>query len=498
MEMTVVRRYAAFSAWVRVPAQFRRFRNRSSSSKRNPSPRRISADTRKEASLSATNEEHLPKWSSISGWAGTCHARCQVIRCADSTEASQQAKESKLWLPRGAGCSYGDAAILDQGHLLLLDRPQVSETSSENSDSVIVSSALTLRNLLSTLASEGLTLPVVPGVLDATVGGLIAADAHGKNHLNRGSFRDITDSFQVLLSSGEVVDCDRSHNQELFEGTIGGVGLTGMILAAQLQVIPFAGPRALVEVTSTPDLETSLEQLHRQAQRQEHVAAWIDPTPSGAAFGRGIVVAGTPVTGSENEKTAWNLSRGCPFPPGLGRMLTPRTLRWHNQLRHGFTRGGDHSRPWKLDQLLFPLERWSNWKRLYQPRGFHQHQSLLPPGSSPQAIRNLLKMACSGALEPTLVVAKCMRSGGGWLSFPDQGITLTMDIRADQDSENLLRRLNEEVADQGGKVYLAKDSTLTPGLLARMYPDLSRFRDLRQRIDPDRKIASNLSRRLDL
>lgn len=129
-----------------------------------------------------------------------------MIRCADSTEASQQAKESKLWLPRGAGCSYGDAAILDQGHLLLLDRPQVSETSSESSDSVIVSSALTLRNLLSTLASEGLTLPVVPGVLDATVGGLIAADAHGKNHLNRGSFRDVTDSFQLLLSSGEVVD----------------------------------------------------------------------------------------------------------------------------------------------------------------------------------------------------------------------------------------------------------------------------------------------------
>ncbi len=409
-----------------------------------------------------------------------------------------RARQSNPWLPRGAGCSYGDAALLDQGNLLLMDHPLDDEAISEIAGSVIVSGSLTLRQLLSSLAAEGLTLPVVPGVLDATVGGVIAADAHGKNHLNRGSFRDVTGSLQILLPDGELVDCDHQNHRDLFEGTIGGMGLTGMVLSARLQVIPFAGPRALVEVTRTRDLEASLEQLQIQAQRQEHVAVWIDPTPSGAAFGRGIVAAGTTESDQGDGKTDWRLPRGCPFPPGLGRLLNRRTLCWHNQFRYGVTRVGAVPRRWKLEQLLFPLERWSNWKRIYQPGGFHQHQSLLPPGSSFDAVRDLLEHACSGPLVPTLVVAKCMRRGGGWLSFPDEGITLTIDIRADGGSVDLLRKLDEIVAGHGGKVYLAKDTTLTPQLLERMYPDHSRFMELRERIDPDRRIESELSRRLDL
>jgi decaprenylphospho-beta-D-ribofuranose 2-oxidase len=402
------------------------------------------------------------------------------------------------WLPRGGGFSYGDAAILDEGRLLLLDCPEGSGTICSDSGSIVVPSALTLRTLLSTLATEGLTLPVVPGVLDATVGGVLAADAHGKNHLIRGSLRDVTRSLRLLLPTGEVVECDRDRNQDLFGATIGGMGLTGMILEAQLEVIPFAGPQASVEVLTTPDLETSLEQLQRLGQRQEHVAVWLDPTARDGAWGRGIVVGGAVENSGGNEQRSWNLSRAFPFPPGLGRLLGPRTLRWHNQFRYRFAGGSDRVRSWKLERLLFPLERWSNWKRIYQPGGFHQHQSLIPQGSCQQAIKKLLKIACSGVLAPTLVVLKCMRRGGGWLSFPEQGMTLTMDLRADGDSPEILRRLDQEVADQGGRVYLAKDSTLTPELLARMYPDLPRFLELRQRVDPDRKIASDLSRRLDL
>ncbi|HIC22196.1 MAG TPA: FAD-binding oxidoreductase [Planctomycetes bacterium] len=421
-----------------------------------------------------------------------------MIRCANCAEVRAQVQEPIPWLPRGAGCSYGDAAILDEGRLLLLDGPQRSSTTVSNSDSIVVSSAETLRRLLSTLANEGLTLPVVPGVLDATVGGVLAADAHGKNHPVRGSLRDVTRSIRLVLPSGEEVECDRDRNQDLFEATIGGMGLTGMIVEAQLDVIAYGGPNASVEVLTTPDLESSLEQLRQLGQRQEHVAAWLDPTAPDDAFGRGIVVGGTANNHGGNENRSWNFSRALPFPPGLGGFLGPTTLRWHNNFRYRFAGRSDRVRSWKLEQLLFPLDRWSNWKRIYQPRGFHQHQSLIPHSCCQQAIKKLLKIACSGALEPTLVVLKCMRSGGGWLSFPEQGMTLTMDIRADEDSPEILRRLDQEVAEQGGRVYLAKDTTLTPELLARMYPDLPRFLELRQRIDPDRKIASDLSRRLDL
>ena len=478
-------------------ARYRRYPTLSSSSDRPRYTRHIPGDPGKEVTLAAIGEEHLPPLTTISGWAGTCHARSRVIRCTDATQVRESIQQSTHWLPRGAGCSYGDAALLDEGRLLLLD-PGDSVVDAPDSGAVVVSAGMNLRNLLSRLSTLGFTLPVVPGVLDATVGGVLAADAHGKNHLVRGSLRDVTRSLRLLLPSGDVVDCDRDRDPDLFHATIGGMGLTGMILEAQLEVMAYGGPHASVEVMTTPDLDTSLEKLRDLGQLQEHVAAWLDPTASAGSFGRGIVVGGTAPTHGDRQKEPWDLSRALPFPPGLGRLLCPTTLRWHNQLRYRFAGANDRARSWKLERLLFPLEKWSNWKRIYQPGGFHQHQSLIPLDRCQYAIRKLLTIACSGALAPPLVVLKCMRSGGGWLSFPEQGMTLTMDIRAAGKSREILCKLDQEVADQGGRVYLAKDSTLTPELLARMYPDLSRFQELRQRIDPDRKIASDLSRRLDL
>ncbi|MGE4620259.1 MAG: FAD-binding oxidoreductase [Planctomycetota bacterium] len=401
-------------------------------------------------------------------------------------------------MPRGAGCSYGDAAILDEGRLLLLDLPPGSDSYSGDSHSIVVSSAQTLRGLLSALAREGLTLPVVPGVLDATVGGVLAADAHGKNHRLRGSFRDVTHSLLLLLPTGEIIECDRDQNADLFAATIGGMGLTGMILEAQLEVIPLTAPRADVVVKKTRDLQSSIDQLRTLGDSHEHVAAWIDPTVSGKSFGRGIVVGGNPVIGPAPQRHSWNLSSGISFPRGLSGLLRPQVLRWHNQLRYRFTTATGDTQSWKLEQLLFPLERFPHWKRIYGADGFHQHQSLIPYSAGIQAIDQLITSASSGTLAPPLVVLKCFRRGGGWLSFPDEGWTLTMDLRADEKSKVLMKRLNEEVADLGGRVYLAKDSTLTPELLSRMYPDLPRFLELRQQVDPGQKVASELSRRLGL
>ncbi len=450
----------------------------------------------------STGDPESQPWSTVSGWTGNCRSRSRLIRCSNIDDLRASIQMPGRWLPRGAGCSYGDAAILDEGRLVLLDDEAAGEKKQAGSGSIAVSAAVTVRALLSRLATRGLTLPVVPGVLDATVGGIVAADAHGKNHLRRGSIRDVTDSLRLMLPSGDLVDCDRTAEADLFEATIGGMGLTGMITEVELQVIPLMARTVRVEQIATPDLESSLNQIRLLSQHHEHVAAWLDPTPRGAAFGRGIVVAGSPFVENQPPQMArqgsWDLTPGSALPPLVGALLTPAGIRCHNFLRHlraRFCRGTSN---WKLDRLLFPLERWKNWKQIYNPKGFHQHQSLVPASRCDVVIRKLLEMSVSGGCPPTLVALKMMRQGSGWLSFPDAGMTLSMDFRSEAGTVELLRQLDEEVAQEGGRVYLAKDSTLTPELFRAMYPDLDRFQQLLQQFDPQRKLNSELSLRLKI
>jgi len=450
----------------------------------------------------STGDEEPQPWSIVSGWTGNCRSRSRLIRCSGIDDLRASIQQPGRWLPRGAGCSYGDAAILEEGRLVLLDDEATDEQKQSASGSVTVSAAVTLRTLLPALATRGLTLPVVPGVLDATIGGIVAADAHGKNHLTRGSIRDVTDSLRLMLPSGDLIDCDRSSETDLFEATIGGMGLTGMITEATLQVIPLLARTVRVEQIATSDLESSLKQLRLLSQHHEHVAAWLDPTPRGAAFGRGIVVAGSPYPEHQQSQMShprnWELTPGSTLPPLVASLLTPLGISCHNTLRHLRARFWRGTSTWKLDRLLFPLERWKNWKQIYKPAGFHQHQSLVPAAACDVVIRQLLEMSVSGGYPPTLVVLKMMRGGSGWLSFPDEGMTLSMDFRCEVGTVDLLRQLDERVAQEQGRVYLAKDSTLTPELFRAMYPDLGRFQKLRQQFDPQQKLNSELSLRLKI
>lgn len=453
-------------------------------------------------------EDPAEEWRDVSGWAGTCHARCKVIRCQGVEESRILLREDGPWLPRGGGCSYGDAAILDQGRLLQLKPPSgdpilsaAATPTDLQSPSVSVSAAVTLRQLLPLLARQGLTLPVVPGVLDATVGGMLAADVHGKNHLSRGSIGDVTVALQLLIPSGEVIDCDRDREPEIFRGTIGGMGLTGVILEARLAVIPLLADRVEVQVLATKNLQESLAQLDRLAASEEHVAAWIDPTARGSEFGRGIVVGGTVVATDRvvrSNRSSWDLPRGHRFPAGFSWALSPIGIRCHNAVRHALARIGRRQRSWELERLLFPLERWRDWKKIYQPDGFHQHQSLIPEDHCSGTIRELLELSNRARCPSTLVVIKKMRKGAGGLSFGAEGMTLSMDFKATAGVKEILHHCDSRVADVGGRVYLAKDSTLTPELLRRMYPQVDQFLSLRNRIDPDRKLNSDLSRRLEI
>lgn len=203
-----------------------------------------------------------------------------------------------------------------------------------------------------------------------------------------------------------------------------------------------------------------------------------------------------PVSGDPEACQLWEPSSGPELPP----LPTPgeNLIHWHNRLYHLLARRASRSSFWPLEKLLFPLEAWSSWQKVYEPAGFHQHQSLIPEKAGLSAVKSLFQLVSDGGISPTLVVIKRMGEGRGGLSFPAPGWTVSMDFAHGSEVLTLLGRLNQFTAEAGGRVYLSKDSTLSAELMREMYPDLGSFMEVRNRVDPQRKIRSCLADRLDL
>ncbi|OUU20104.1 MAG: hypothetical protein CBC13_11485 [Planctomycetia bacterium TMED53] len=430
------------------------------------------------------------------GWARTSRANSQLVNCDDVNSAKAGIQDSAYWLPRGAGCSYGDAALSDGGRLL---RPQFPSeiVASSNPNSVRVPASMPLGELLARLSLEELTLPVVPGVLAATVGGMVAADVHGKNHQRSGSFGNWVEAIKLMPPDGEYRWCTRESDRELFEGTIGGMGLTGIILEIDLRVVRRSDSLAQVHVEATDSIAQTLDRLEKSSRTADHSSAWLDLALNSPSLGRGVVIGGfLQSVEKETVSQLWEPRSGPVFPP----MPVPgeSMIRLHNSFYHGFARLLPVVRRWPLEKLLFPLEAWRDWRNVYGKSGFYQHQCLIPESVRVAGLESILKMIKECQISPTLAVLKMMGEGNGGLSFPAPGVTLSLDFRNQAGVLQLLNNLNALVAEFGGRVYLAKDSTLTAGLFQKMYPQLDQFLELRRRIDPGGRIRSDLSSRLGM
>ena len=363
---------------------------------------------------------------------------------------------------------------------------------------ITASSSITVSELLARLSLIGCTLPVVPGVLGATLGGMLAADIHGKNHFQMGSLGRWVRSLSLMIPSGEVLECSEQNEPEIFRATLGGMGLTGVILSACLEVVPLKGLQAAVNVKTTESLRETIQQLESESGKSEYVSAWIDFSKGSVAPGRGVVVCGDRIADEQlkDSGSLWQPETGPSLPPipGFGNTL----VRWHNSLYHGLARWLPQQRLWPLESLLFPLESWGNWRKVYGQRGFYQHQSQIPLSQAEDRIQEIMDLVQASPYRPTLVVLKRMGEGRGGLSFGETGYTLSMDFANESGCRDLVHRLNEFVAEISGKIYLAKDSTLTQEQFEKMYPDVDGFRELRKKVDPRREIQSELSRRLGL
>jgi decaprenylphospho-beta-D-ribofuranose 2-oxidase len=430
----------------------------------------------------------------VSGWGGGPGAEVHVIRAERVEDVRAAIERSEAAIPRGMGRSYGDAAQLSGGVVLELTSLKGYELDRERG-LLTAQAGTTLGELLDVVVPAGWMLPVVPGTQHVTIGGAVASDIHGKNHGVHGTFGSHVRELGLLRADGELVRL--APGDELFRATIGGMGLTGVVVWAQVALRAVSSAWLSVDTDRVETLDGALAVL--RGQGGPHRVAWLDLL--GPRAGRGVVTRAEHASAAPTAKRATATVRSratvpARWPAGL---LRPETLRAFNELR--FRRSPRRTRG-ELEPIgrhMFPLDALDAWPRLYGHQGFFQYQLVVPYGAE-HVLEQVIELLGRERVPCYLAVLKDFGpENDAPLSFPLAGWTLALDIpRAATGATALLERFDELVAEAGGRVYLSKDARLRPDTLAAMYPRLEEWRSARDRADPNGMWRSDLAIRTGL
>ena len=393
-------------------------------------------------------------------------------------------------LPFACGRSYGDSCLNDRGTLLDVTGLNRFISFDETRALLRCEAGVTLADILALVVPKGWFVPVLPGTQWVSVGGAIANDIHGKNHHRAGTFGSHVACFELLRSSGERVLCSPEINGELFRATIGGLGLTGVILWAEIRLKRIPGASISVERIRFSGL-SEFFLLSSTDQEYEYTVAWIDCLARGKRLGRGLFLRGDHAPGVPRAPNGPGRTIPGEMPSGL---INRATVAGFNAVYYRSQLRSTRRTIVAYEPFFFPLDGIANWNRLYGRRGLLQHQCVIPEPAEESLTSMLHQVAASGEA-PSLAVLKRFGiiQSPGMLSFPRPGITLAIDF-ANRGSNTLalLERLDAVVRDAGGAVYPAKDARMSPASFRRFFPGWESFA---RHVDP--KFSSSFWRRVN-
>ncbi len=432
----------------------------------------------------------------LSGWGRHPVVEARVVEGEDLVAATRDAI-----LSRGLGRAYGDAALPPVGATRPVVRtPAADRILSFDPDTGVLraEAGLSLAALARLFLPRGWFTPVSPGTRFVTLGGMVAADIHGKGHHVSGTFGRFVRALRMRLADGEIVETTRFALPDLFRATLGGMGLTGHILEVEVELERVPTSWLFEETTRYGSLAEVFEHLRAASAAWPMTVSWIDTSVRGAARGRGIVMGGRWAEPGEAPPDPSPWKDGIPFPFTLPSGLLNPTTFWianaifyrrhpRRQVRHVVNPATYF---WQLDTL-------TGWNRAYGRRGFTQYQCVMP--SDLKVYTSFLdRFQANGGCSFVTVFKDCGDEGEGLISFPQRGTTLALDIPISsvERTARLVRELNAFVMDHGGRVYLAKDAFSTASDVRRMYPRLAAFQAVRDRYDPHRRLRSAMSVRV--
>ncbi len=429
----------------------------------------------------------------ISGWGNFPKQTAQIYQPSSVKALKEELSKNYSFIPRGMGRSYGDSANSSRVISTSFFKDLISFD--KTSGQIVVGSGARIRDILKIIINEGWFLPVSPGTSFVTLGGAIASDVHGKNHHKEGTFGMHVISMKILLGNGNIVNTSPNILPELFYATCGGMGLTGLILEATIQLIPIDSAFIDQKIIKTDSLEETCEAFEKY-NHTNYSVAWLDCISNRSAKYRGLVMLGEHAIDNDlniNIKKSFSVPKN--FPSSL---LNKRTLGIFNSIYYFKSKNLETNKT-QLFKYFYALDSIDHWNRFYGKSGLLQYQFVVPEENGVINLKKILNEINSS--QATVILAVLKKFGPAnknLLSFPMHGFTLALDFKMSQLTINLLLKLDKIISDMGGRVYLTKDAVMHESTFKSSYPRWKEFEEVRERFGAIGKFSSAQSRRLGL
>ena len=429
----------------------------------------------------------------ISGWGNYPRQESQCMTPSTTALLRTAVNLEGSLIARGMGRSYGDSANASKvlqtmciDHFIEFDNLTGKFTAE---------AGITLLEILRVVMPKGWFLPVTPGSSYVTLGGAIASDVHGKNHHIAGTFGQHVKSLNLVLGTGEIITTSKNENTDLFHATCGGMGLTGVIISATIQLLPIRSSFIDKKTIKVKCIEDACEAFDNNSNATYSVA-WIDCFSKGKSLGRSVLSLGEH---AEQGELNINFKQVVSVPfatPSI--LLNNSTMKAFNTIYWHKSKHNQNQRT-SLMHFFYPLDAVGGWNKLYGKKGFIQFQCVVPKESGVANMRKLLtEISNSGEGSFLAVLKQFGKANDNLLSFPTEGYTLALDFKLSASAIKTVSRLEEMLVDMGGRLYLTKDALMKEKTFKKTYPNWKKFEAVREKYGAIGKFSSSQSKRLGL